>query len=61
MSSVNFLEKLLDGTEIKWEALREVAEVRSGWGFPNSYQGQVEGAYPFYKVSCRVPDDYARS
>jgi len=32
-------------------AMAEVAEIRSGWGFPNAYQGQPEGAYPFYKVS----------
>ena len=32
-------------------AMAEVAEVRSGWGFPNAYQGQIEGMYPFYKVS----------
>lgn len=31
--------------------LGEVAEIRSGWGFPNAYQGQSEGIYPFYKVS----------
>lgn len=29
----------------------EVAEIRSGWGFPNIHQGQSEGVYPFYKVS----------
>lgn len=32
-------------------AMAEVAEIRSGWGFPNVHQGQLEGAYPFYKVS----------
>ena len=31
--------------------MAEVAEIRSGWGFPNAYQGQSEGVYPFYKVS----------
>lgn len=31
--------------------MAEVAEIRSGWGFPNAYQGQSEGIYPFYKVS----------
>jgi len=31
--------------------MAEVAEIRSGWGFPNAYQGQTEGTYPFYKVS----------
>ena len=29
----------------------ELAEVRSGWGFPNINQGSSEGDYPFYKVS----------
>ena len=37
-----------DGVEYK--TLGEVAEVRSGWGFPNKYQGQTDGVYPFYKV-----------
>ena len=32
-------------------SLGDIAEVRSGWGFPNAHQGQVEGEYPFYKVS----------
>jgi type I restriction enzyme S subunit len=31
--------------------LGEIAEIRSGWGFPNAYQGRTEGIYPFYKVS----------
>lgn len=31
--------------------MAEVAEIRSGWGFPNAHQGQTEGTYPFYKVS----------
>lgn len=29
----------------------QVAEVRSGWGFPNAEQGMREGSRPFYKVS----------
>ncbi len=37
--------------EVEWKTLREVAEVRSGWGFPNAEQGRDEGLYPFYKVS----------
>lgn len=51
MSNISFIERLLDGVEIEWKALCEVVEVRSGWGFPNVYQGQKKGAYPFYKVS----------
>ena len=31
--------------------LGEIAEVRNGWGFPNTQQGCGDGDYPFYKVS----------
>ena len=36
-----------------WKAIRleEIADVRAGTGFPIKYQGNVEGKYPFYKVS----------
>jgi type I restriction enzyme S subunit len=51
MSGKDFLQKLLDGERVEWKALGEVAEVRSGWGFPNSEQGKRMGEYPFFKVS----------
>lgn len=51
MSEMSFMERLFSGIEIKWKPLKKVAEIRSGWGFPNIYQGQSEGIYPFYKVS----------
>ena len=49
----HYRDKLLtfDGGDVEWKPLGEVAEVRSGWGFPKTYQGQTEGDYPFYKVS----------
>jgi restriction endonuclease S subunit len=34
-----------------WVLVGEIGEVRSGWGFPKSYQGQKVGGIPFYKVS----------
>jgi type I restriction enzyme S subunit len=34
-----------------WREMSTVAEVRSGWGFPNSSQGATDGEFPFYKVS----------
>jgi type I restriction enzyme S subunit len=36
---------------VRWMALGSVAEVRAGWGFPKKHQGQLVGAYPFFKVS----------
>lgn len=30
--------------------LGEIAEVRSGWGFPKAYQGTLSGDLPFFKV-----------
>ena len=38
-----------DGVEYK--KLGDIAEIRSGWGFPNNLQGRSSGEYPFYKVS----------
>ena len=35
----------------RWVAMGEIAEVRSGWGFPLSEQGLTTGDVPFYKVS----------
>ncbi len=45
MNKMNFSEH--------WEAVRleEIADVRAGSGFPIKYQGNIEGKYPFYKVS----------
>ena len=36
-----------------WKTIRleEIADVRAGSAFPIKYQGNIEGKYPFYKVS----------
>lgn len=36
-----------------WKSVRleEIADVRAGSAFPIKYQGNIEGKYPFYKVS----------
>ena len=46
-----FLGKLLGGASVEWVPMSDVAEVRSGWGFPKADQGESYGTYPFYKVS----------
>lgn len=48
---MNYFERLLNGVAVEWKILGEVAEVRSGWGFPIIHQGETQGSYPFYKVS----------
>ncbi|MBI5963092.1 MAG: restriction endonuclease subunit S [Chloroflexi bacterium] len=40
---------LPDGWE--WKVLSDVSISQSGAGFPKTYQGETEGAYPFAKVS----------
>ena len=58
MSQFNFLEKLLDGVEVEWTALGEVAELVRGSGLPKSdftesgipaiHYGQI---YTYYGLS----------
>lgn len=52
MSSVNFLEKLLDGVEVEWKVLGEVAEI--GTGNSNRQDENENGLYPFYVRSKTV-------
>lgn len=53
MSSVSFMEKLLDGVEIEWKALADIASFRRG-SFPQPYGNSDwydgEGSMPFVQV-----------
>jgi type I restriction enzyme S subunit len=52
MSRVSFMEKLLDGVEVEWKALGEVAEI--GTGSSNRQDENENGLYPFYVRSQTV-------
>ncbi|WP_143269441.1 restriction endonuclease subunit S [Mangrovitalea sediminis] len=43
----------LPGFEGRWELVQagDIGRFRGGSGFPNRFQGEVSGAYPFFKVS----------
>ena len=40
-----------DAPDWKTGRCRDIAEVLPGYGFPNKFQGNKKGQYPFYKVS----------
>ena len=46
MSGVDFLAKLLDGVEVEWKTLGELADI--GTGSSNRQDEKEGGAYPFY-------------
>ena len=48
---MSYMEKLLEGVEVEWKALGEVAEITSGYVFPKEHQGDTYSGIPFYKVS----------
>ena len=45
------VENLSDYPGYQLKLMEEVAEIRSGWGFPKKYQGISSGEIPFFKVS----------
>jgi Type I restriction modification DNA specificity domain. len=47
MNRVNFMEKFLDGVEVEWRKLGEVANVITT-GKLNANAMEEEGLYPFY-------------
>lgn len=56
-------KKRLKGFQAKWDkyTLRELGQFQSGTGFPERYQGNVDGDIPFYKVSdmnTNLADNY---
>lgn len=46
-------QRRLPGFSGKWHAVkaRDIGLFRGGSGFPNRFQGETSGAFPFYKVS----------
>ncbi|WP_130904036.1 restriction endonuclease subunit S [Pseudomonas sp. Sample_22] len=52
MSSVNFMEKLLDGVAVEWVTLGSVADI--GTGSSNRQDESETGIYPFYVRSKNV-------
>ena len=50
MSRLNDLIAELCPDGVEYRRLGEIAEIRSGWGFPNKEQGLLSGDLPFYKV-----------
>ena len=52
MSQLGYMEKLLDGVEVEWKELGEIAEV--GTGKSNRQDESENGAYPFYVRSKSI-------
>ena len=48
MSSINFMEKLLDGVEVEWKALGDVTSLRRGRVMSKEYLADNAGDYPVY-------------
>ena len=48
MSSMNFMEKLLDGVEVEWKVLGEVATLRRGRVMSKEYLVENAGDHPVY-------------
>ncbi|WP_395947530.1 restriction endonuclease subunit S [Caedibacter taeniospiralis] len=46
MSKQRFLEKLLDGVEVEWKALGEVAEIKAGQSISKQIISDNLGKYP---------------
>jgi hypothetical protein len=61
MSTLDFMEKLLDGVEVEWKALGEVGELVRGSGLPKTdftesgvpaiHYGQI---YTYYGLSTEI-------
>ena len=52
MSELSYMDKLLDGVEVEWKALCEVAEI--GTGRSNRQDENENGKYPFYVRSKNI-------
>ncbi|NHW58794.1 restriction endonuclease subunit S, partial [Escherichia coli] len=49
---MSYLDKLLQGTEVEWKTLGEVAEI--GTGSSNRQDEDENGIYPFYVRSKNI-------
>ena len=51
MSSVNFMEKLLDGVAVEWRTLKEITSIKTGQAVNKGVWGAMEPKTNVRKIS----------